>query len=246
MHSVLRASLLPAASAVRPAWVALMAKASADALRSYRRLVYDDPEFVRYFREVTPIDLVSQLLIGSRPSKRQVGDRIEDLRAIPWVFSWTQSRYGLPGWFGVGSALHATPESGVLAEMYRGWPFFRSLIDNAQLGLGRSDLGIARLYDGLADADLARRIFAGDGSRVASHDRGHRGRDRRAARCRGRRCCCGRSGCAIPTSIPLSFVQVALLARLREASEDAPEADTLRRLAALTINGIAAGLQNTG
>ena len=245
MHAVLRASLLPAASAVRPAWVALMAKASADALRSYRQLVYDDPEFVRYFREVTPIDLVSQLLIGSRPSKRQVGDRIEDLRAIPWVFSWTQSRYGLPGWFGVGSALHATPESGVLAEMYRGWPFFRSLIDNAQLGLGRSDLG-----DRAALRRPGRpRIWPGGSSRrwsgVAAHDRGHRGRDRRAAPA-GSPVLLRSIRLRNPYVDPLSFVQVALLARLRESSEDAPEADTLRRLAALTINGIAAGLQNTG
>jgi phosphoenolpyruvate carboxylase len=246
VNAVLRASLLPAPTAPRPAWVALMARASAHALHEYRLLAYDDPGFVRYFREVTPIDLVSQLLIGSRPAKRQAGDRIEDLRAIPWVFSWTQSRYGLPGWYGLGSALVATPESaGVLAEMYGGWPFFRSLIDNAQLGLGRSDLGIARLYDGLADPPLGRRIFAAIESewrRTSAAVEGATGGPLlhdspvllRSIRLRN------------PYVDPLSFVQVALLGRLRESSEDAPEADDLRRLAALTINGIAAGLQNTG
>lgn len=245
VHAVLRASLLPATSAARPAWIALMANASADAQRAYRRLAYDDPDFVRYFREVTPIDLVSQLLIGSRPAKRQAGDRIEDLRAIPWVFSWTQSRYGLPGWFGLGAALSATPASGVLAEMYRGWPFFRSLIDNAQLGLGRSDLAIARLYNGLAEPELGRRIFA------AIESEWHRTVEAIEAATGGPPL----AGSLVllrsirlrnPYVDPLSFVQVALLGRLREVPEDAPEADTLRRLAALTINGIAAGLQNTG
>ncbi len=245
VHAVLRASLLPAPSDVRPAWVALMANASAVALQAYRSLAYEDPEFVRYFRQVAPIDLVSRFLIGSRPARRQSGDRIEDLRAIPWVFSWTQSRYGLPGWFGLGSALAPGRESGVLKEMYDGWPFFRSLIDNAQLGLGRSDLAVARLYDGLADPDLRGRVFAAVESEwrrtvevIAAATGGppleHSPVLQRSIRLRN------------PYVDPLSFVQVGLLARLREAGDDASEADTLRRLAALTINGIAAGLQNTG
>jgi phosphoenolpyruvate carboxylase len=245
VHAVLRASLRPASSALPPEWITFMASASETAHRAYRRLTCDDPGFVRYFREVTPIDLVSQLLIGSRPARRQAGDRIEDLRAIPWVFSWTQSRYGLPGWFGLGAALQGTAPPSVLAEMYRGWPFFRSLIDNAQLGLGRSDLGVARLYDSLADPDSARRIFAAIESEwrrtVEAIEAATGGPPLhgspvllRSIRLRN------------PYVDPLSFVQVALLGRLRETPEDAPEADTLRRLAALTINGIAAGLQNTG
>ena len=245
VHAVLRASLLPASSELKPTWVALMKGASADGLSTYRRLTYDDPGFVRYFRDVTPIDLVSRLLIGSRPSKRQASDRIEDLRAIPWVFSWTQSRYGLPGWYGLGSALQAARVSGVLPEMYAGWPFFRSLMDNAQLGLGRSDLAIARLYDGLAPPELSRRFFPAIESEwrrtvevieaaTGGPPLAHSPVLARSIRLRN------------PYVDPLSLVQVALLGRLREAGEDAAEADTLRRLAALTINGIAAGLQNTG
>lgn len=245
VHAVLRASLLPAASASRPAWEVLLASASSAALRAYRELVYEDPEFIEYFRAVTPIDLVSDLLIGSRPSRRQAGDRIEDLRAIPWVFSWTQSRCGLPGWYGLGAALAATPEgAGVLAEMYRGWPFFRSLIDNAQLGLGRSDLAIARLYDGRADPRVGSRIFPAieaEWRRTVDVIEAATGAPPlqqspvllRSIRLRN------------PYVDPLSIVQVTLLERLH-ADADAPEIDALRHLAALTINGIAAGLQNTG
>jgi phosphoenolpyruvate carboxylase len=240
VHAVLRATLVPSAAEVRPAWIALLARASEDARRAYRALAYDDPEFVRYFRDVTPIDLVAHLLIGSRPARRQSGDRIEDLRAIPWVFSWTQSRYGLPGWYGLGSAF-ANAERGVRAAMYRDRPFFRSLVDNAQLGLGRSDLAIARLYDGLADPALRARFFPaveGEWRRtveaIAAATGGpplsHSPILKRSIRLRN------------PYVDPLSFVQVALLERMREA----PDAEPLRRLAALTINGIAAGLQNTG
>ena len=244
VHAVLRATLLPSAASIRPAWVALVARASEDARQAYRALAYDDPEFLRYFREVTPIDLVSHLLIGSRPSRRQSGDRIEDLRAIPWVFSWTQSRFGLPGWFGLGSAFaHAPADAGVLAEMYRDWPFFRSLVDNAQLGLGRSDLAVARLYDGLSDRALRDRFFPAVESEwrrtvgvIAAATGAPPLHDspilRRSIRLRN------------PYVDPLSFVQVSLLAGMREAGESA--AEPLRRLAALTINGIAAGLQNTG
>jgi phosphoenolpyruvate carboxylase len=240
LHAVLRTSLLPAASAVRPAWTDVLAAASEDGRGAYRRLVYDDREFVAYFRAVTPIDLVSGLRIGSRPAKRQASDRIEDLRAIPWVFSWTQTRYGLPGWFALGTALARTKPA-LLAEMYRDWPFFRSLVDNAQLGLGRSDLAIARLFDGLAPEELRGRIFASieaEWGRTVAVIEAATGLPllagspvlRRSIRLRN------------PYVDPLSFVQVALLAGLRRSPDD----EGLARLAALTVNGIAAGLQNTG
>jgi phosphoenolpyruvate carboxylase len=240
LHAVLRTSLLPAAARVPPQWADVLAAASDDGRRAYRRLVYDDPGFLGYFRAVTPIDLVSGLRIGSRPAKRQSSDRIEDLRAIPWVFSWTQTRYGLPGWFALGTGLRAAPPA-LLAEMYRDWPFFRSLVDNAQLGLGRSDLAIARLYDGLAPEGVGRRIFASieaEWRRTVEVIEAATGLPplagspvlRRSIRLRN------------PYVDPLSFVQVALLAEMRRAPED----DGLARLAALTVNGIAAGLQNTG
>jgi phosphoenolpyruvate carboxylase len=240
LHAVLRASLVPAAVQVRPAWTDVLSAASEDGRRAYRRLVYDDPDFVAYFRAVTPIDLVSGLRIGSRPAKRQSSDRIEDLRAIPWVFSWTQTRYGLPGWFALGTAL-ARAEPALLAEMYRDWPFFRSLVDNAQLGLGRSDLAIARLYDGLGPEGTRGRVFASieaEWRKTVAVIEAATGLPplagspvlRRSIRLRN------------PYVDPLSFVQVALLAGLRRS----PESEGLARLAALTVNGIAAGLQNTG
>jgi phosphoenolpyruvate carboxylase len=251
IHAVLRASLRDAEGAAqgpRPEWTRAMAAASEEGHRAYRRLVHDDPDFIRYFHQATPIDLITDLRIGSRPSSRQAGDRIEDLRAIPWVFSWTQSRHGLPGWFGLGSALRVLLDGDGprLHDVYRQWPFFRSLVDNAQLSLGRSDLAIARLYDGLADPDLRPRIFERVQAEWESTERAilraasqgvlleNSPVLRRSIRLRN------------PYVDPLSFVQVSLLARLRRLDPDAPQGQELRRLAALSVNGVAAGLQNTG
>ena len=256
VNAVIRASVRDAGGAgteVRAEWTGAMDRMSAAAQEAYRRLVYDDPQFVDYFRQATPIDEVAHLRIGSRPARRQGGDRIQELRAIPWVFSWTQSRHGLPGWFGLGSALESerAREGGRgqarLAAMYREWPFFRSLVDNAQISLGKSDLAVARLYDGLAaPPELRARIFA----RIAEEWR--RTEDgilavtgqpailsgspvlRRSIRLRN------------PYVDPMSFAQVSLLARLRDLPEESPDRDAVARLVALTINGVAAGLQNTG
>jgi phosphoenolpyruvate carboxylase len=250
IHAVLLASLRDGGpgEGPRPEWTRAMAAASAEGHRAYRALVHDDPGFIRYFHQATPIDLITDLRIGSRPARRQSGDRIEDLRAIPWVFSWTQSRHGLPGWFGLGSALRGLLDGDGpgLSDMYRHWPFFRSLVDNAQLSLGRSDLAVARLYDGLADRDLRPRIFEKVEEEWASTERAilraasqgvlleNSPVLRRSIRLRN------------PYVDPLSFVQVSLLARLRALSPEAPEAGELAGLAALSVNGVAAGLQNTG
>lgn len=252
IHAVLRASLPDAAApgeGPRPEWTRAMAAASEEGHRAYRRLVHEDPDFIRYFHQATPIDLITDLRIGSRPAKRKAGTAgIEDLRAIPWVFSWTQSRHGLPGWFGLGSALRVLLEGDGprLNDMYKHWPFFRSLVDNAQLSLGRSDLAIARLYDGLASRDLRPHIFEKVAAEWESTERAilrtapqgvlleNSPVLRRSIRLRN------------PYVDPLSFVQVSLLARLRRLDHDAPEAEELRRLAALSVNGVAAGLQNTG
>jgi len=252
IHAVFRATLLPFPEGAHDDWAAEMEALSPLALASYRRLLYDDPDFVRYFHEATPIDAITGLRIGSRPARREDSDRIEDLRAIPWVFSWTQSRHGLPGWYGLGGAyaaqVEAKGEEARLrwAEMYREWPFFRSLIDNAQLSMGKADLAVARIYDALAEPALRARIFP----RIVEEWRRTRaavltatGRIalldispvlRRSIRLRN------------PYVDPLSFVQVSLLARLRAAPDQAPERDALQRLLALTVNGIAAGLQSTG
>jgi len=256
LNAVIRASLRPpgeSRTAAPADWTAAMDRMSAAAQDAYRRLVYEDPEFIDYFRQATPIDEVADLRIGSRPAKRQGGGRIQDLRAIPWVFSWTQSRHGIPGWFGLGAALEG--ESGRdgekgrarLAAMYREWPFFRSLLDNAQMSLGKSDLAVARLYDGLAEPpELRARVFGvveAEWRRTAAAVLSVTGQPaimagspvlRESIRLRN------------PYVDPMSFAQVSLLGRLRDLPEGSPDHEPLHRLVALTINGIAAGLQNTG
>ncbi|HET7771396.1 MAG TPA: phosphoenolpyruvate carboxylase [Chloroflexota bacterium] len=246
-NAVIRASL----SAIAPPeprdeWLDLMRGISKTALETYRGLVYGTDRFVEYFREVTPIEHIAELRIGSRPAKRKASDRIEDLRAIPWVFSWTQSRHGLPGWYGMGTALtSAAQRSGwePLRDMYAQWPFFRSLVDNAQLGLGKADLAVARLYARLcADGSLRETVFGAVERewRLTCDAILHVTESdalladspvlRRSIQLRN------------PYVDPLSFVQLALLEQARAAEPD--EART--QLIALSINGIAAGLQNTG
>ena len=143
------------------------------AFRAYRALVYDDPEFVRFFQETTPIGELAQLNIGSRPPKRTASDRIEDLRAIPWVFSWMQSRYTLPGWYGLGTALDAVRRPVTrqhlngLQEMYREWTFFTTMLDNAQMSLAKADMDIAARYAGLVtDQAMGQRIYRSHSGRV--------------------------------------------------------------------------------
>jgi phosphoenolpyruvate carboxylase len=252
IHAVLRASLLTFPEGAHDDWAAEMEALSPLALASYRGLVYDDPDFVRYFHQATPIDAITGLRIGSRPAQREQSERIEDLRAIPWVFSWTQSRHGLPGWYGLGGAYAARVAANGeearrrWAEMYREWPFFRSLIDNAQLSMGKADLAVARIYDALAEPELRAKIFP----RIVQEW----GRTREAVLTASGRSALLDISPVLRRSIrlrnpyvdPLSFVQVSLLARRRATPDDAPERDTLQRLLALTVNGIAAGLQSTG
>ena len=137
--------------------------------REYRGLVWEDPRFVEFFTSVTPVEEISALPIGSRPSKRKAGG-LESLRAIPWVFAWTQNRAILPGWYGVGSALEAfasKPDGLVLLKrMYLQWPFFRMVIDNVTMVLAKSDIHIASRY-----ATLASESVRGSGSASAPSTR---------------------------------------------------------------------------
>jgi len=234
-----------------PEWREAMQRLSDTAGAAYRALVARESGLLDYFHEATPIDAITSLRIGSRPARRQGGRRLEDLRAIPWVFSWTQSRVGLPGWFGLGAALsRERAQGGAGAEarlraMYGGWPFFRSLIDNAQLSLGKADGAVARLYDALAADALRARVFpliAGEWDRTLAELAALTGGAllegspvlQRSIRLRN------------PYVDPLSFVQVALLRRLRALAPDHPERKEVERLVALSVNGVAAGLQNTG
>jgi phosphoenolpyruvate carboxylase len=252
IHAVIQASLGQAAVEPRPAWTAAMEALSSSAHAAYRKLVYDEPAFLRYFHAASPIDEISELRIGSRPARRKKGGGIADLRAIPWVFSWTQNRHGLPGWFGLGSAFaafrrrragrgHAT-----LAEMYREWPFFRSLVDNAQLSLGKADLAVARLYSALAEASVRGRVFPGIAAEWRRTVAAVLAATGRAALLEGSPVLRRSIRLRNPYVDPMSFAQVSLLGRLRALRPDSAGAAEARRLTAATINGIAAGLQNTG
>ena len=165
IHAMLLARLSPSVlksrASLEPDWERTMATLSQTAFRAYRALIYETPELRTYYQQATPIEHISRMNVGSRPSSRKGGDRVEDLRAIPWVFAWTQSRHNLPGWYGVGSALQSfieEQESNLerLRAMYKGWVFFRSLVDNAQLSIGTADMSVAKLYAGLVVDEAVR------------------------------------------------------------------------------------------
>jgi len=231
-------------------FTAAMTELSEHAFRAYRGLVYETPGFIDYFRAATPINEIGHLNIGSRPSSRKSTDRIEDLRAIPWVFSWGQCRQSVPGFYGFGSAVRAylaparARRLSLLRAMYRRWPFFRSVVDKLDMVLAKIDLGIAARYAGLVpDRKLRRAVF----DRIArEHD------DTRAAffaitgtreLLEGNPALARSLRNRIPYIDPLNHLQVDLLRRLRAGRGDA---DELRRAVHLTINGVAAGLRNSG
>ena len=243
------ATLLESASVERTAYFEVMQEMSAIALSAYRGLVYETPGFVQFFRTATPITEIADLHVGSRPASRKKTDRIEDLRAIPWVFSWSLSRMMLPGWYGFGAAVEALTarkgDSGLdlLHEMYRDWPFFRTLLSNMDMLLAKSDISIASRYAELVtDGELRERIF----SRI--QDEWHRtvrwllaitGQgellEANPALSRSLR---NRS----PYIDPLNHLQVELLRRYRSGETQ----ERIRRAILLTINGVAAGLRNSG
>jgi phosphoenolpyruvate carboxylase len=144
----------------RTRFAAAMDSLSREAFRAYRALVYGTEGFSRFFRQMTPLVEISELKIGSRPASRTRSERIEDLRAIPWVFSWAQARVMLPGWYGVGQALRFFADPSLLREMLEAWPFFRATVDNLEMVLSKSDMGIAAMYATLVeDRALAESIF---------------------------------------------------------------------------------------
>ncbi|MCI0396919.1 MAG: phosphoenolpyruvate carboxylase [Chloroflexi bacterium] len=253
-HAVLLASApdYAARQSPRPAWREAMDELAARAHRAYRRFIYETPELLTYWMEATPIQEISQLRIGSRPARRQSDNPFASLRAIPWGFSWMQSRHGLPGWYGLGEALqaYATDESRLrqLQEMAREWAFFRSLLDNAQMALGKADIGIAGLYAGLVQDEAVRRQIYGE--ITAAYQRTVHW----VLQLAGQREILD-NAITLKHSIqrrnpyvdPLNFIQVDLLRRLRALpNHESPEAQAILEVIFLTVNGIAAGLKNTG
>ncbi|MDQ6732042.1 MAG: phosphoenolpyruvate carboxylase [Actinomycetota bacterium] len=213
----------------------------------YRRVVHDDPDFVAFFEAVTPVHEISRLRLGSRPARRGSAQGIEDLRAIPWVFAWTQSRIVLPAWLGLGTALAGARERhGVelLREMAGAWPFFATLLSNAEMGCAKADLAIARRYAELWQDPRCEQIFeplAAELELTIAELLAIRGASRLLDRDPVLQASIDRRN---PFVDPLSFVQIELLRRLREQPEEPPE--QLGRLSRLTVNGIASGLRNTG
>lgn len=216
---------------------------SQTAFHAYRSLVYETPDFHRFFRQMTPVAEIATLKIGSRPASRTSSDRIEDLRAIPWVFSWAQARVMLPGWFGAGAAFANCKDLQLLREMWESWPFLRTTIDNMEMVLAKSDMSIAARYAELVEDKAAcRQTFAlirdewqrahdgllaitGEGRLLESNPRLDN-----SIRLR------------LPYIEPLNELQVELLKRFRGGETDQQVGEGIQ----LTINAIATALRNSG
>ena len=239
-------------------WAEILEAASERSERKYRSLV-ENPAFLRYFHEATPIEQLAQMNIGSRPAKRRQTADISDLRAIPWVFAWTQSRVNLPGWYGLGTGLQAeSPQRmAVLRNMYQDWPFFRTVIDRAQLSMRRADMTIAALYASLADTATQNAVFAEIMAEFRRTEQLILEITGQAALLDNEPWLQRSINLRNPYVDPLNYIQVALLNKQRTGVEhnskdtqidrNATEEDPrLRQAILLSINGIAAGLQATG
>ncbi|KIL37999.1 phosphoenolpyruvate carboxylase [Gordoniibacillus kamchatkensis] len=242
----------PQAHPSEPEWNEIMKSISETAQRKYQDLIFRDPDFLSFFKESTPLPEIGELNIGSRPSKRKNSDRFEDLRAIPWVFAWTQSRYLLPAWYAAGTGLNefvqGKPENmRKLKEMYEQWPYFRSMIDSLQMALAKADLLIAKQYGRmLKDQNVAKRIFT-------LIEQEYELTSYLILQITGQQEILDNVP-VIQESIrlrnpyvdPLSYLQVELLSELRSLRDKNEDDALLLREVLLTINGIAAGLRNTG
>jgi phosphoenolpyruvate carboxylase len=255
MNAVFRTSFALDADRPPPTWERVLERLAERAARQYRALVYEDSEFLTYFEEATPVTEIGQLKIASRPAKRAPdstqsnAQRLDQLRAIPWVFGWMQSRHTLPGWYGLGTAVQEyltehPEEKETLNTMYEQWPFWRTLIDSAQMILAKADLGIARLYaDLVGDQALADRIYdkiAEEHARTVEVVGLITGRHELLDDMPVLKRSIARRN---PYVDPLSFIQLVLLKRLRAGDE--PQEELLTGVLE-SISGIASGLKNTG
>jgi phosphoenolpyruvate carboxylase len=222
---------------------AAMDDLSQRAFGAYRDLVYGSPGFVPFFRQMTPVSEIATLKIGSRPASRTSSQRIEDLRAIPWVFSWSQARVMLPGWYGVGTAFSEHGDLPLLQDMLAAWPFFRTTLDNMAMVLAKSDMGIAARYAELVeDKETARELFG----RI--RDEWHRTHDRLLEITGENRLVENNPKLEnsirlrLPYIEPLNHLQVELLRRFRAGDTNQEVRDGIH----LTINAIATALRNSG
>ncbi len=251
--ATLEATLLQPTKSANAGFLEAAAELSQASMAAYRKMVYETPGFTEYFFDSTPIREIAELNLGSRPASRKASQRIEDLRAIPWGFSWGQCRLTLPGWFGFGSAVEqflqqagsgsAKDRLQLLQQMYRQWPFFKTLLSNMDMVMAKSDLTLAGRYAELvSNTRLRKKIFSaielewhrtaaalgnitGDKQRLS-----HNAALQRSIRHR------------FPYIDPLHHLQVELVRRYRSGQVDA----RIQRGIHISINGIAAGLRNTG
>lgn len=251
MHAVLMALGAPKLTPPDPIWQDVMSTLSTTSQQAYRQFVYESPGFLTYWQEATPINELANMPIGSRPAKRKKGG-FDAIRAIPWVFSWMQSRAIIPSWYGVGFALEsftrAQPDNlALLQTMHKDWLFFRVLIENVELDVAKADMGIAELYAGLVtDENLRETIF---NDLKSEHERAFQyigkitGQQNLLDRIPViQRSIEGRN----PYVDPLNFIQVELLRELRKLEPDTDEYKAVLREVLATVSGIAAGMKTTG
>ncbi|MFM2262432.1 MAG: phosphoenolpyruvate carboxylase [Pseudomonadota bacterium] len=248
--ATLEATLAPAAKAVPQKYLDAAAQISQASMDAYRALVYETPGFTDYFFTATPIREIAELNIGSRPASRKPSKRIEDLRAIPWGFSWGQCRLTLPGWYGFGSAVgQLQAELGddkalkLLQQMHKQWPFFGALLSNMDMVLAKSDLSLAKRYaDLVPDAKLRKKVF---GLIEAEWHRTQEALNRitgAAQRLATNRALARSIEHRFPYIDPLHHLQVELISRYRDGNQE----EKVKRGIHISINGISAGLRNTG
>ena len=251
--ATLEATLLKPTKQASKAYLEAAAKISQASMNAYRGLVYETPGFAEYFFDATPIREIAKLNIGSRPASRKASQRIEDLRAIPWGFSWGQCRLTLPGWYGFGSAIQEflnQPKAAdrkaalsLLQKMYKEWPFFRTLLSNMDMALAKSDLALASRYSELVpDVKLRKKIFGAiesewnktvEALNLVTGEKVRLAKNPSLARSIRNR---------FPYIDPLHHLQVELVRRYRAGKHD----ERVQRGIHIAINGLAAGLRNTG
>ena len=232
-----------------PEYHRIMEELSADAIAAYRKLVFETPGFTDYFFAATPIREIAELNIGSRPSSRKPSNKIEDLRAIPWVFSWSNSRVILPGWYGFGSAIEKfiqrEGDAGLqqLRAMYKNWAFFRGLLSNMDMVLSKTDMGIASRYAQLVeDVKVRDNIFGMIESEWKRTTKTLMEINQSQSLLADNPTMARSLTTRLPYIDPLNHLQIMLLERSRAGEND----EKLRRALHITINGIAAGLRNSG